>query len=536
MDKVVIVGSGASGVHFALSLLRKGYNVTMLDVGRNGTEAVNKRDSFVELKTNLSDPAAFFLGRDFSGVFFPDLTAEYYGIPPSKSYIFADVGGEAVKTSGFSPLLSFAQGGLAQAWTGGVYPFNEEELVDFPFRYHNIEPYYNEVAKRIGVSGVKDDLSRFMPVHENLLPPLKLDEHSALLLSQYEGQKNFLNEKLNCYFGRSRIATLTEVSDGRQQCSYLGRCLWGCPSEAFYTPAITLNDCKRFSNFRYVPELYVSHFKFNNKRQITAVVAKSLHDKTSHDFPLTKLVLAAGTLSSSKIFLQSIFEGAREIVKLHGLMDNRQVLIPFINFKMIGRRFDPGTYQYHQVAFGIEEEKPQQYLHGLVTTLKTTLAHPIIQKIPLDLKTAMFLFRNVHAALGLVNLNFPDTRRDDNFVTLELEDRKSAPTLRINYAPRSDEARVIQKALRKVKRALRRLNCIVPPGMIHVRPMGASVHYAGTIPFSGANRRFTTSESCQSHDFNNLYIVDGTTFPFLPSKNITFTLMANAVRAAERAF
>jgi choline dehydrogenase-like flavoprotein len=136
----------------------------------------------------------------------------------------------------------------------------------------------------------------------------------------------------------------------------------------------------------------------------------------------------------------------------------------------------------------------------------------------------------------LVNLNFPDTRRDDNFVTLELEDRKSAPTLRINYAPRSDEARVIQKALRKVKRALRRLNCIVPPGMIHVRPMGASVHYAGTIPFSGANRRFTTSESCQSHDFNNLYIVDGTTFPFLPSKNITFTLMANAVRAAESAF
>ena len=61
----------------------------------------------------------------------------------------------------------------------------------------------------------------------------------------------------------------------------------------------------------------------------------------SHDFPLDKLVLAAGTLSSSKIFLQSIFEGTREIVKLPGLMDNRQVLIPFVNLKMIGRPFDP---------------------------------------------------------------------------------------------------------------------------------------------------------------------------------------------------
>ena len=536
MDRVVVVGSGASGVHFALSVLERGYDVVMLDVGMSGAEPVNKQDSFADLKNHLQDPAGYFLGEDFSGVFFPDIASEYYGIPPSKSYIFADVDGDAVKSSGFSPLRSFAQGGLAQAWTGGVYPFNEHELGDFPFRYKDIEPYYNEVAKRIGISGMKDDLSRFMPVHENLLGPLKLDEHSALLLSEYETNKDFLNDKLHCYFGRSRVTTLTEEREGRQQCSYLGRCLWGCPSKAFYTPSITLNDCKRFPNFRYVPGLRVSHFKFNHKRNITAIVARSLHNGASQDFSVDKLVLAAGTLSSSKIFLRSIFESTREIVKLRGLMDNRQVLIPFVNLKMIGRPYDPGTYQYHQIAFGIEGAAPNEYLHGLVTTLKTALIHPIIQKIPLDLKTSMFLFRNLHAALGLLNLNFHDTRRNQNFVTLEAGDGYSDPALRINYAPRSGEGALIQKALKKVKRALRKLRCIVPPGMIHVRPMGASVHYSGTIPMSGGNSAYTTSEDCRSHDFNNLYIVDGTTFPFLPSKNITFTLMANAIRVAERAF
>jgi choline dehydrogenase-like flavoprotein len=536
MDRVVVVGSGASGVHFALSLVKKGYDVLMLDVGTNGAKPVNGQDSFVDLKARLNDPAAYFLGEDFSGVFFPEFKSEYYGIPPSKSYIFADVVGDAVKASGFSPLRSLAQGGLAQAWTGGVYPFNEHDLQDFPFGYDDIEPYYNEVAGRIGISGATDDLSRFMPVHKNLLSPLKLDEHSTLLLSEYERQKGFLNGQLRCYFGRSRIATLTEERDDRQRCSYLGRCLWGCPSESFYTPSITLADCRSFSNFRYVPGLYVSHFKFNNKRQITAVVAKSLHDNTSHDFLLDRLVLAAGTLSSSKIFLRSIFEATREIVTLRGLMDNRQILIPFINLKMIGRRFDSETYQYHQIAFGIEGEGPAEYLHGLVTTLKTALIHPIIQKIPLDLKTSTFLFRHLHAALGLVNLNFHDTRRDDNFVTLEVEDRNRAPALRINYAQRSDEAALIQKALKKVKGALRKLKCVVPPGMVHVRPMGASVHYAGTIPMSKSKTTYTTSEYCQSHDFNNLFIVDGTTFPFLPAKNITFTLMANAIRVAESVF
>jgi choline dehydrogenase-like flavoprotein len=44
---------------------------------------------------------------------------------------------------------------------------------------------------------------------------------------------------------------------------------------------------------------------------------------------------------------------------------------------------------------------------------------------------------------------------------------------------------------------------------------------------------WTTSPYCQSHDVENLFIVDGTTFPFLPAKNLTFTLMANAARVAD---
>jgi choline dehydrogenase-like flavoprotein len=47
---------------------------------------------------------------------------------------------------------------------------------------------------------------------------------------------------------------------------------------------------------------------------------------------------------------------------------------------------------------------------------------------------------------------------------------------------------------------------------------------------------FSTTELCQSRDLGNLWLVDGATFPFLPAKNITFTLMANAVRVAEAAF
>jgi choline dehydrogenase-like flavoprotein len=47
---------------------------------------------------------------------------------------------------------------------------------------------------------------------------------------------------------------------------------------------------------------------------------------------------------------------------------------------------------------------------------------------------------------------------------------------------------------------------------------------------------FTTTECGQSRDIEGLFLVDGATLPFLPAKNITFTLMANAVRIAGTAF
>jgi choline dehydrogenase-like flavoprotein len=74
------------------------------------------------------------------------------------------------------------------------------------------------------------------------------------------------------------------------------------------------------------------------------------------------------------------------------------------------------------------------------------------------------------------------------------------------------------------------------PGMSHVRPMGASVHYAGTIPMTRREAPLTATPEGRSRDFSNLWLVDGTTFPFLPAKNLTLTLMANAARIADRSF
>lgn len=536
MSRITVVGSGASAVHFALTALERGHEVVMLDVGRPKPPAVLPDASWAGLKERLADPSEYFLGERFDAVLFPGKAGEYYGIPPSKDFVFTPVAAHRERTDGFAPLSSFAQGGLAEAWTGGSYPFNDAELAAFPFGYTDLQPHYARVAQRIGISGEWDDLSPFMPDFGEMLPPLDLDEHSRRLVETYGRRKATLNRDHRCFMGRSRVAVITRDRDGRGACRYLGRCLWGCPERAIYTPSMTLEACRRFGRFTYVDGVFVKHFTATDGGKVTSITTSSIATGDETTMTVDVLALGAGALSSCRIFLESLFRESGRVATLTGLMDNQQILMPFVNLSMLRHRYSPDSYQYHLLGLGLEGDRPEHYIHGQVTTLKTALIHPLVQNLPLNLKSSLAIFRNLHAALGLVNINLHDTRREENQLTIEPGRNGEPATLIVRYRVGEPERARIRESMRRMRGVLRELNCLVPPGMSHVRPMGASVHYAGLLPMTTESRPLTTTAAGQSRDFNNLFFVDGTTFPFLPAKNLTFTLMANATRIAATAF
>lgn len=536
--KILVVGSGPSGVHFALSALQKRHHVTLVDVGRPKAAPVLPDGDFTALKRDLSDPAAYFLGEDYQALTLPapdpDGAQEYYGLPPSKDYVFQSVGGFAYETDGLDPLVSFAAGGLAESWTAGCYPLNDAELSAFPVDYAALAPHYGEVARRIGVAGEADDLSAVFPPHDNLSDPLILDASSASLLAAYGRKRERLVPKHDIRFGRSRQAVLVKARDDRGGCRYCGRCLWGCPNGAFYTPSLTLTECLTFPNFTYRSGRFASHFELSPSGEIARLVAYPAEGGAEETFEADAYVLACGALSSSNLVLRSIYKATGEIVVLDGLMDNRQVLAPFFNLAMLGKAYDPATYQYHQLAVGLADPAPERYVHGQVTTLKTGQGHPIFQNLPLDLRSAIGVFGALRSGLGVVNLNFCDTRRAGNHLTLSktVKDADGWPILSIRYRPREGEAAELKRALSRVGRFFAEIGAPLVPGMAHVRPMGSSVHYSGTLPMSAERKPWSVSPNGQSHDIANLFVVDGAAMPFLPAKNLTFTLMANAARIA----
>jgi choline dehydrogenase-like flavoprotein len=526
-----VIGSGASGVHLALTALRRGHTVTLVDVGYERPAPVLPSASFGALKEQLPDPLQYFLGETGEGVVYPASKPSYYGHPPSKTYVFALPRRFTHRSRAMQPVFSFARGGLAEAWTGGSYAFADADLAGFPFGYEALRAGYREVAQRIGIGAAEDDLARFIPLDADYLPPLPLDPHSALLVGAYEGKRAALNAS-GFFLGRSRVATLSRDYAGRQGCGQLGRCLWGCPRDAIYSPAATLRECQALPGFTYRSGLLVNHLDYDTAGRITAVVAEPVEGGTAIRISADQYALAAGALASSKIYLESIRQREQRIEVLDGLMDNRQVHVPFLSPRMIGREVQTASYQFHHLAFGLPQPRADAYVHGQITTLKAASVHPILQGMPLDYRSALGLFRSVRAGLGLANINLHDTRRPESQLTLALQPDGST-ALAITYADDPAEAQHAAHAVRGTTAALRALGAIVPPGMTRVLPKGASVHYTGTIPMQVTPGANSCSPTGRSHRFENLLIADGASFPFLPAKNLTFTLMANAVRIAE---
>lgn len=530
MASYLVVGSGATGVHFARTALDLGHDVELVDVGFERPDPILPDAPFSALKELHPEPVAYFLGARGEAVVYPSADAKPYGFPPSKSYVFRRPAGADLEERGFAPMLSFARGGLGEAWTGGSYELRDEELHDFPFDAGALRPHYATVARRIGITGSDDDLRSFSPLTAPYLEPLVMDEHSAALHARYQARRAALNAR-GFFLGRSRVAVLSRPREGRGECTGLGRCLWGCPRGAFYTPGLTLAELLGEPRFTYRGGMLVRRVLLDARGRATGVVAVSLGGGGEVALRGDRVVLAAGALASSRIYLETCRAQGRNEVRLPGLMDNRHVMIPFVNLARLGAPVRLASYQYHMLAMAIDRGDWRSAVHGQISALKAAAVHPIVASLPFDLATSLRVFRRIRGGLGVANIWLADRRRTENAATLTQGDDGST-RLVLDYGDDRSDFPATEAAIATTRQALRELGCVAPRSMVRILPRGSSVHYAGTLPMTTHDEEHTTRPDGSSRAFPNLHVVDGAGFPWLPAKNITFTLMANATRIA----
>ena len=66
---------------------------------------------------------------------------------------------------------------------------------------------------------------------------------------------------------------------------------------------------------------------------------------------------------------------------------------------------------------------------------------------------------------------------------------------------------------------------------VRIPKPGASAHYGGPLPMrERPERRYETNRNGLLTGTKAVYVGDAAAFPRLPAKNLTFTIMANALR------
>jgi choline dehydrogenase-like flavoprotein len=65
-------------------------------------------------------------------------------------------------------------------------------------------------------------------------------------------------------------------------------------------------------------------------------------------------------------------------------------------------------------------------------------------------------------------------------------------------------------------------------------PIGGTAHQAGTLRFGEDPAASVLDRDCKAHDLDNLYVTDGSFFPSVGAVNPTLTIIANALRVADR--
>jgi choline dehydrogenase-like flavoprotein len=118
-----------------------------------------------------------------------------------------------------------------------------------------------------------------------------------------------------------------------------------------------------------------------------------------------------------------------------------------------------------------------------------------------------------------------DLPRLDNKVTIEHDGR-----IRLQYQPNNEIAH--QQLVNQTKKILRKLGFWIV--MSHSHRAKNTTHQCGTLVFGNDPRQSVLDPYCKAHELDNLYVVDASFFPSSAAVNPGLTIVAQAIRAADR--
>ncbi|WP_297441651.1 GMC family oxidoreductase [Sulfurimonas sp.] len=543
MVDVCIIGSGAGGSPIAYELANAGFEVVVLEKGKNYTEkdfnkdelAVSRRDMFTP---PLDEQKHIINEHNDDGTF-----TRYDGAESGWNFWNGSmVGGSSNLMSGYFHRLKPNDFKLKSVY-GAIEGAN---VIDWAISYEELEPYYDKVEKVVGVSGK-------IVKHKHLEPRSSADfPYPELATNAVTKWFDAACKELHFKSIPTPRAVLSQNALSRNACYYSNFCgSYGCASGAKGSArAALLQKCSA----KIITDAFVYKLESDEKK-ITRVYYYTKHG-VRHSVRAKIFVLAAQAIESSRLLLNSKNKyfskgmanssgqvGKNLIFSGGGSGSGRFVFEKLTQTQQtelmeVGVFFNRSLQDWYEYT---EKDKAQkggtidflfEHQNIIPRVMKEVYdeeghllwGEALAKKVQKMLTTSRVLTFEV----------FNDWLPTDKcFVAVDekVKDKYGVPVGVINLYGHLKDLEVGEHLAKKAVKVLQKLGCEEIDYSISSAPPPNLV--AGGCRFGNDPKTSVLDKNCKAHDLENLYVTDASFMPTGGSVPYTWTIYANSFRVAD---
>ncbi|HEV8304359.1 MAG TPA: GMC family oxidoreductase [Gemmatimonadales bacterium] len=503
---LIVVGTGFGGSMVALSAVRAGLRVLLIERGR-----------WVDRDDSAWDPRAILIDRKYRSA--SPFETPRYGFGRTRFYPDEAVGGKSVFYGAASFRLREADFRLRER-----FPDVCPESVDWPIDYAELAPFYDEAERLLGVAGVPgvDPTEPRRATGYGAAPPpfsaparRVADAATALGLHPFP----------------IPLAINFASTDGRQSCVQCLTCdLFPCKIGAKNDLAVTVLPAAVAGGATVMHSTVVVRLRLEEQR-VAGVECVDVATGERFFEPCRVCVVAAGAIPSPALLLASGL-GA---VEPNGRWVGRSLMrhCSGIVVGLFGSRTNPERVFHKQIAltdfyFGDGTGRGPAGPWGMIQGLQVPPPEYIAEEggFPLGSVGARSADRMVFLLCIAQDLPDPANRVE---IDPARTDPYGAPIPRVfhRYTRRDRQAR--SALYREGARILRRAGAL-----IRVRkPINTFSHAVGTCRFGHDPATAALDPWCRFFGVPNLYVVDASFLPSSGGVNPSLTIAANALRVGQ---